>query len=562
MKKSLMISGILLVLLVIIGVFLIWDRQDNSETNDANEAHDIEHNPDDKDEPIIDSTGALIDEVFQLAAEGKVPDVSIVAGHSELDEVMTEWGEPTSETTTEAGTYIDYSTSQLTVGYSGNNVFDVRSFTDALKEIHYQDIIDAKGEPDEQRYYKDEQVDQIILVYQMNENYQLKWILPRPTDAVPNPTVHHISVYTDITKLDMDIPSLVDSMSLNEKIGQMIMGGIDGTTPTPETINLIEDYKLGGIIFFSKNLIDVGQSLDLVNGIKRANASNKVPLFLSVDQEGGLVQRLPGVQDLPTNKEIGLRNDPDLSYQIGGILGQELKAFGMNLNYVPVMDVNSNPDNPVIGDRSFGDNPALVSELGIQTMKGMEAENIIPVIKHFPGHGDTAVDSHLELPRIDKSLQELRELELIPFTNAIQEGVDVVMVAHILFPQLDTEYPSSMSKPIITDLLRDELNFDGVVITDDIYMDAIKSHYEVGNAAVQSIKAGSDIVLISKEYADIVSGFDALKQAVETGEITEDRLNESVSRILKLKQKYQLTDEETSYQDLQKLNETIKNIGE
>jgi beta-N-acetylhexosaminidase len=562
MKKAIGYSVLVLVLLIIIGAFLFGDKLTQlKDTHDAKDVQDIEHEVEDKDDFTVNAPNERIGEIFEHAAEGKVEEVSVVAGESSIEEVISNWGDPTSETIAGEGTYIDYSSEGITFGYKNHTVFDVRSFSEELQQIHFEDIIQAKGNPDAQNYYKDESTDQIILVYQVNELYQLKWILPRPTDEEPNPVVHHISVYTEVTNIVNDIPSLIDSMTLDEKIGQMMIAGIEGTTTTPETINLIEDYKIGGVIFFSKNLTAVGQTLDLVNSIKRINSSNKVPLFLSVDQEGGRITRLPGdIRELPTNQAIGLKNDPEFSYQIGKILAQELKTFGMNLNFAPVVDVNSNPNNPVIGDRSFGDDPELVSNLGIQTMKGMEDENIIPVMKHFPGHGDTSVDSHLELPKINKSLEELRQLELIPFVHAIEEGADVVMVAHILFPQLDAEFPSSMSKPIMTDLLREELNFNGVIITDDMMMDAIKNHYDTGEAAVQSVKAGSDIVLVSKEYEDIVEAFRALKQAVESGEISEARINESVTRILALKQEYGIQDKEVDYQDIQKLNESIDKV--
>ncbi|SET71335.1 beta-N-acetylhexosaminidase [Salinibacillus kushneri] len=565
MKKTLFYTGVVLVFLFILGAFLLnhtllYDNADNAnETNNANDASEIEDDFDDKEEPMDNSSIELVDEVFQCAIEGRVPGESVIAGKSNIGEIKSEWGEPLNSITAGDGVYIDYEDTNF--GYTKNTVFDVRSFHNDLQEIKLEDIKQEKGNPDEERYYEDEQVDQIILVYNVSENYQLKWILPLPTDANPNPAVHHISVYTDVANIEMDAPSLVESMSLDEKIGQMIMAGIEGTTTNPETIKLIEDYKVGGVIFFSENLTSVGQSLDLVNGLKRTNASNKVPLFLSVDQEGGRVERLPGIEGLPTNQEISQRENPKLSYQIGKILGQELKAFGMNLNFAPVMDVNSNPNNPVIGDRSFSNDPSLVSKLGVQTIKGMADENVISVIKHFPGHGDTSVDSHLELPKIDKSVRELQQMELIPFTNAINEGADMVMVAHILFPQLDEEYPSSMSKPIITDVLRNELNFDGVVITDDMVMDAIDGHYHTGNAAVKSVKAGSDIILVSRGYDKIVETFEAMKQAVTVGEIGEERINESVNRIIALKQKYGLNDKEVAYQDIAELNESIKKIA-
>ncbi|WP_042142230.1 beta-N-acetylhexosaminidase [Paucisalibacillus sp. EB02] len=562
MKKYFKFISLLFILLVIIGT--IWMGKNFLSTQTtffAKDTQQMERFPIDKigkikpDPPIL-----FVKKTIQHAKEGKVPDIPVIAGDSLVSEVKSNFGEPESSITAGDGIYIGYEDGTVSFGYSDDTIFDVRSYRKELKDIHYGDIIQAAGTADEQRYYKDDQVDQIILVYHVNEIYQLKWILPRPSDNDPNPVVHHISVYTKPTDSEEKEPSLTESLTLDEKIGQMIIAGIEGTTPTPETINLIEDYKVGGIIFFSDNLTSYSQSRNFINGIKQINATNKIPLFLSVDQEGGRVRRLPGLEELPTNKEIGLRNDPELSYQIGTILAKELQAFGMNMNYSPVMDVNSNPKNPVIGDRAFGDESELVSKLGIQTMKGMEDENIIPVVKHFPGHGDTSVDSHLELPRIDKSLAQLYDLELIPFIDSIHEGADVVMVAHILFQQLDEEYPSSMSKPIITGLLRDELGFEGVIVTDDMMMDAIENHYEIGEAAVQSVKAGNDIILISEHYEDIVRSFEAIKAAVQDGEISEERIDESVERIIELKEKYHVNDDPVKYQDIQLINEQIKEL--
>lgn len=555
MKRFLVIIGITVILLITLAIV---NNADNRSTSSVKDAQQARHHPVEKSLDQQSSINRFISDIQAQAKEGKLPGVSFIAGETLLDDVTDQWGDPADSSPSGETVYIDYPDKKVALGYNGDIIFDIRSFEDRLSDIRFADIIKSLGEADEQRYYEDDQVDQIILVYQVNGTYQLKWVLPRPTDKEGNPALHHISLSIDPTKLTSNQPSVLETLTLDEKIGQMIMAGIEGTTPEPETIRLIENYKVGGIIFFRKNLTSYSQSLQLVNGIKRVNSVNPIPLFLSVDQEGGRVTRLPGLEELPTNKEIGLRNDPKLSYQIGSILAEALHAFGMNMNYAPVIDVNSNPKNPVIGDRSFGDNPSLVSTLGIQTMKGMEANDIIPVVKHFPGHGDTSVDSHLELPQIDKSLEALHELELIPFIDAIDEGADVVMVAHILFPLLDSEFPSSMSKAIMTDLLREELHFDGVIVTDDMNMDAIVDHYEPGEAAVQSVKAGSDVILISKEYNDIVRSIEAIKSAVEKGEISEERINESVQRILAVKGKYQITDEQVAYYDLEQINKKIK----
>lgn len=354
---------------------------------------------------------------------------------------------------------------------------------------------------------------------------------------------------------------MLAEMSLEEKIGQMMFAGISGTVMSESTNNLINSYHVGGLIFYKNNIASTSQIVTLQNEIRTANEGNKLPLLLGVDQEGGRISRMPNeVKNLPTSLAIGNVNSPDYSYEIGTLLGKEVKAFGFNLNFAPVLDVNSNPNNPVIGDRSFGDNPEIVSRLGIETMKGMMNENVIPVVKHFPGHGDTSVDSHLELPTVNKSLAELEELELIPFQAAVENGADVVMAAHILLPKIDPDYPTSMSKVVLTDMLRKQLGFNGVIITDDMTMGAIADNYSIAQAAVQSVKAGSDIILVAHGDSNIAATIEALKAAVESGEIKEERINESVARIIRLKQKYNLEDSTVPSVNVEELNQEISEV--
>lgn len=356
----------------------------------------------------------------------------------------------------------------------------------------------------------------------------------------------------------LDIDEFINKMSLDEKIGQLIFSGITGTTMTEETKILINQYKVGGIILFANNLENPDQSIQLLNQIKMENEQNIIPLFLGVDQEGGSVERLPDIVKLPTNEKIGMKDNESFSYNIGEILGEQLNIFGFNLNFAPVLDVNSNPDNPVIGDRSFGDSPEVVSKLGVQTMQGMKSQHVVPVIKHFPGHGDTSVDSHFELPLVDKTLDELEELELIPFKKAIEAGANVIMTAHILLPQIDDEFPASMSEKVITGILREQLDFDGVVITDDLTMQAIIDNMDIGDAAVTSVKAGTDIILMAHDYEKLVDVYEALRTAVETGAITEERIDQSVQRIVELKWEYGLEDKQIKTINIGEINELIK----
>ena len=352
------------------------------------------------------------------------------------------------------------------------------------------------------------------------------------------------------------VEETIDQMTLEEKVGQLLVIGVEGTSFSSEMDNLIRNYHVGGVIIMGRNVATTNEMLQLINGIKKANEHNKIPLFLSVDEEGGRVSRLPvGIPKLPTSAQIGKLNDESVSYRAGTYLAGVLNEFGYNMNFAPVLDVNSNPRNPVIGNRSFGSDPYQVAKLGISTMHGMMDNGIIPVVKHFPGHGDTVVDSHKALPKVETTLEALRNVELVPFQKAIEEGADAVMVAHILFPALDPDYPSSMSKAIITGLLRNEMKFEGVIITDDLTMGAIANDYTIPEAAVQSFIAGSDQLLVVRDYEVQLNTFNAFIKAIETGEITEERLNESVKRILTLKEKYSVSDEVHEKVDMDKINE-------
>lgn len=354
------------------------------------------------------------------------------------------------------------------------------------------------------------------------------------------------------------IKEQIQKMTIDEKIGQIVIMGLDGYTIDDTAKRMIEDYYVGGFIFFGRNVKDSTQLLQLINSLKDTNSGNNIPLFISVDEEGGKVSRVPNeFIKIPTNRTIGQKNDGKVSYQIGSAIGETIKSFGFNMNFAPILDIDSNPKNPVIGDRSYGSNEKIVSELGIEAMKGIQSKGVIPVVKHFPGHGDTAVDSHISLPTVNKDLKSLMEFELIPFKESIKNGADAVMVAHILFNEIEPENPATLSKVLITDILRDQLNFNGVVITDDLTMGAIMENYDIGDAAVRSVKAGSDIVLVCHDYDNGIEVLNALKNAVEERMISEERIDESVYRVLELKKKYDLTDDKINSIDINRINAEI-----
>lgn len=341
------------------------------------------------------------------------------------------------------------------------------------------------------------------------------------------------------------VQEIMGRMTLEEKIGQMIIVGFDGLE-APETVReMISTYHAGSVILFTRNIKDRNQLVSLINQLKKANEGSEIPLIISADQEGGRVTRLPDdATQFPSSLTVGKHRSPQLAYDVGMVTGTEMKAYGFNLNFAPVLDIFSNPQNQVIGDRAFGYTPDEVSELGIANMKGLKDGGVIPAIKHFPGHGDTIVDSHTDLPKLSHSLSRLESFELIPFKEAIRQGADMVMVAHIVFPAvMEEELPASLSYDIITGILRDKLGFEGVVISDDMEMGAIEKHFGIEEASLKAVAAGTDIVSVCHTYEKQKKVIHALIQAVREGTISESRINESVRRILLLKLKYGLSDD-------------------
>lgn len=328
----------------------------------------------------------------------------------------------------------------------------------------------------------------------------------------------------------------INEMTLDEKIGQMVLSGFNGTDFNGELDTLINDLKVGGVILFSRNIEDSKQLKKLNLDIEEANKN--IPVFISIDEEGGRVNRLAkNIKRFESAKSIGDKGDIKYAYENGKEIGKTLKAYKINMNFAPVLDIYSNSKNTVIGDRAFGNNEKIVETMGIATMQGLKDEDVIPVIKHFPGHGDTEVDSHIGLPVVEKSIDQLYDFELVPFKKAIESGVDAVMVSHILMKQIDDKNPATLSYNLITEILRNDMKFSNVVITDDMCMKAITNRLSVEEASIKSIKAGSDIILIGSDIGKTKSVIEKIKLEVETNEISEKRIDESVYRILKLKEK-------------------------
>ena len=356
-------------------------------------------------------------------------------------------------------------------------------------------------------------------------------------NSITNDEKENINGTDEIMREEKEpIDDKINSMTLDEKIGQMIITGFNGSEYNDDMDRLINEYKVGGVILFARNIEDSNQMIDLTRALQENN--NNLPLFISIDEEGGRVSRLPDdVEKFPSAFTIGLINDQQTAYENGKEIGYTLKRLGINLDYAPVLDIYSNENNTVIGDRAFSTEESIVSTMGIATMEGIEDSDIIPVVKHFPGHGDTEVDSHYGLPIVYKTLEELRSFEFIPFVKAIESGCDVIMVSHIILNEVDSINPASLSKIVISDLLRKDMGFDKVVITDDMSMGAITSIMSIEEACIKSIEAGCDILLLGNAYEEIEQVINSIKLKLYNGEISEEQINKSVKRILELKKK-------------------------
>lgn len=346
---------------------------------------------------------------------------------------------------------------------------------------------------------------------------------------------------------------LVRYMTLDEKAGQMLMPDLRMWNGKPTyslnggVTEVMDDQQPGGFIVFDKNITDAKQLTTFTDQLQKE--AGDIPLLVGIDQEGGVVKRIPGGTNLPGNMALGATGQPELAMQAGKVTGTELSALGINLNFAPVLDVNINPDNPIIGIRSFGSDPGLVSEFGVNMMQGLQQSGVIAAVKHFPGHGDTSVDSHLGLPVVNRDRQRLDAVELKPFKEAIQNGAEMVMSSHIAFPALDdttvkskkdgsdVHLPATLSKKIMTGLLREELGFQGVVISDAFTMEGIAEHFGESEAVKLAVAAGVDIILMPD---NIGGAHRTIVNAVKSGDIDEKLINDSVIRILKLKQKYGL----------------------
>ncbi len=325
-------------------------------------------------------------------------------------------------------------------------------------------------------------------------------------------------------------------MNLREKIGQTLMIGMEGTTPSKELLEFIEQRQPGGVILFSRNLTSPTQVARLTNALQ---AAARLPMIIAIDQEGGRVSRLPkGFTLFPSAATIGARASANIAYRAAEITALELRAVGINMNMAPVLDVDTNPKNPVIGDRAFGHAITVVSAMGLATTVGLQDNRVIACGKHFPGHGDTHEDSHQALPHVNQSLKRLLEVELAPFAHVIENRIAALMTAHVLYPALDPKDPATLSRPIITGLLRTQMRFKGLVVSDDLLMAAIGERLGPGPAAVRTLEAGVDMALFSRGPECGEAAYIEIEKALKTGHLTEDRLDQAVLHILSAKEPF------------------------
>lgn len=377
-------------------------------------------------------------------------------------------------------------------------------------------------------------------IFSFDEDIQGQW-------QIENQQVVALS----LTRITPTFKQQIYSLPLEEKIGQMLMIGMDGTIVSDDLKTAIQ-HHIGHVILFKKNIISIEQLRALITDIDAL--ATDYPIWVGIDEEGGTVSRLPNeLVKLPSANVLASNYSKQQVKKIAEHLGKALASNGIDIDFAPVMDVNSNAANPVIGKRAFSSNADSVSLYANQFANGLQQAGVIPVAKHFPGHGDTKTDSHVDLPVINKSLEQLQQLELRPFQQAIEEEIDSIMVGHLLVSALDTEFPASLSYKIVTNFLREQMNYDGILITDDLTMGALNR--TLPQAILEAIKAGNDIALANGSLADVLAGQQLVIKAVEDGRIPIEQINASVYRILSRKKEQPLQDF-----SVQKWNEQMQSL--
>jgi beta-N-acetylhexosaminidase len=327
-------------------------------------------------------------------------------------------------------------------------------------------------------------------------------------------------------------------LALRRQIGQLLIAGFNGDRLTPELRSMAREFGLGGVILFARNIVEPGQVAEVA--YESAQLGPELPAWVSIDQEGGRVARLKApFTEWPPMATLGRSGDAQLAERFAGALAAELKAVGVSLDFAPVLDVHTNPKNPIIGDRALGEKADRVATLGSVIIRALQGAGVAACGKHFPGHGDTTTDSHLELPLVEHPPERLRELEFRPFRAAIAAEVATIMTAHVLVPSLDEHNPATLSRHVITDILRHELKFPGVILSDDLEMKALANDIRVPESAVRAIQAGCDGVLICSGDHDTQAGaLEALVHAVEDERLPLARVEDALARQRRAKERF------------------------
>ena len=323
--------------------------------------------------------------------------------------------------------------------------------------------------------------------------------------------------------------------SLGRAVGQLLTVGFDGASPPPDLRARLRASEVGGVMLFRPNIEAPPQVSSLVTALREAEPTD-APVLVAVDQEGGLVQRLRAPLTVwPDMLSVGAAGNPERTFAVGRGLGAELAALGIGWDFAPVLDVHTNPENPVIGNRAFGTTPGAVTTHALAFWRGLRAAGLVGCGKHFPGHGDTRTDSHLDLPIVDHEVARLRRIELAPFAAAAAAGMESIMTAHVMYPALDPDWPATLSRRILTDLLRNELGFAGVIVSDDLGMKAVADRYPMEELAVRAVAAGVDVLLIREPADRQREAYEALVRAAEQSATLRARVMESAARVRGMK---------------------------
>lgn len=329
-------------------------------------------------------------------------------------------------------------------------------------------------------------------------------------------------------------------MSLREAVGQMFVVGVSGTAPDRYVEEMIRERNVGGVLLFGYNMTSEAQTRRLTGFLQRLSLRTEpsIPLFVAVDQEGGLVSHAPWVTPQPAAAEVGRRGTPEDARAISARMGRELRRAGVNTDLAPVVDTGF---GAAIGSRAYGDDPALVSRMGAAAVRGFEGAGVISAAKHFPNHGAASADSHTVLPVVNHDLPTVRSYDLPPFRAAVEAGAPMVMMGHLVYPAIDPERPASLS-PAAVGLLREEVGFDGVIVTDDLAMAGASQGASPARAAVEAVKAGVDLMLLSSPPSQQAAAYEAVLGAVRSGGIPRRQIHGSAERILEVKERYALGD--------------------